>query len=282
MARYAVAGATGQIGSEVVRLLDAAGEQVRALVRDTARARAGLPGGVALVEGDMRDEQAQRRLLEGVDALFVVSSDPTAEPPIYRMAGALGVPLVVKSSAIGFGSEPPAGHARAEAALRSEPVASSVLRPNSFMQTLRSYLPRVIDADGTFGLPAGEGASAWVDTRDIAGLGAHLLRSRPEDAEPLHLVTGPRALTMSDVATIVSEATGQRLRYRPLSTKEALPALDRRLGPMGAFLAEHYAAVSAGGFAAVSDSVSRVLERPARSLEALVEEDVVAWTAAER
>lgn len=278
MARHVIVGATGQIGRDVARRLDGAGEQVRALVRDRQRAAAMLPATVELVVGDMRDEQAQRLLLHDADALFVASSDPPSEHAIYEMAGKLRLPLVVKCSAIGFGSDPPRAHAEAEAVLRAQPVTQRVLRPNSFMQTLRAYLPRLVEPDGSFALPAGDGASAWVDTRDIAAVAAELLRRGPEDDGPaVATVTGPDALTMHDVAAAISTATGQAIHYQPSSIEDAERRLAERLGPMGAFLVEHYRAVAAGGFATVSTTVPDLLGRPARSLPELIAEDIDAW-----
>ncbi|MER6918508.1 NmrA family NAD(P)-binding protein, partial [Streptomyces spiralis] len=48
-----VTGATGTIGSDVVRQLAARGEKVRALTRDPAKAR--VPAGVEVVRGDYHD-----------------------------------------------------------------------------------------------------------------------------------------------------------------------------------------------------------------------------------
>ena len=279
MARIAVVGATGQIGAEVVRLLVGGGHEVRALVRDAGHAQTTLSDGIDLLEGDMRDSARHGPLLTGADALFVVSSDPSLEPPIFRSAGRMGVPLVVKSSAVGFGGAAPSGHAAAEAVLVDQPVGAVILRPNAFMQTLRSYLPRLIEADGSFALPAGNGATAWVDTRDIAAVAATVLTSPPPDHPTIHLVTGPAALTMSQVAQAVSATTGRTVTFRPLAADEAEAHLVQRLGPMGAFLAEHYIAVAAGGFTDVATTVPELTGSPARSLHQLIREDPTAWTA---
>lgn len=278
MAPYAVVGATGQIGQELVRLLRDAGEEVRALVRDQARARGRLPADVELIEGDMLDAARLAMLLNGVKGLFVVSSDPATELGVYDAAGMHEVPVVVKSSAIGFGHAPPAGHAEAEAALMRHPVNWVVLRPNAFMQTLRSYLPALVEPDGSFPLPAGDSASAWVDTRDIAAVAATMLRRAPQGDGRVLTVTGPEALTMNEVATVIGQHLGRTLRYEPVPLEEGRRRLQEHLGPMGAFLAEHYSRVAAGGFAAVSDTVPRILGRPARGLDAFVAEDPSSWT----
>jgi len=70
--RVAVTGATGFIGWHAARALTAAGHEVRALVRDAGKGQRLLaPLGIGsdrLVEGDMADEAAVGRLLEGLGA----------------------------------------------------------------------------------------------------------------------------------------------------------------------------------------------------------------------
>ena len=67
--RVFLTGGTGFIGGEVARLLRARGDDVRALVRDPARA-AGLEAiGCGLVRGDLSDEGALTAALTGCDAV---------------------------------------------------------------------------------------------------------------------------------------------------------------------------------------------------------------------
>jgi dihydroflavonol-4-reductase len=67
VATVLVTGATGFIGSHVVRALLARGDDVRALVRTTSRTAEleSLP--VRLVNGDINDRGAVRRALRGAD-----------------------------------------------------------------------------------------------------------------------------------------------------------------------------------------------------------------------
>ncbi len=71
--RYAITGATGFVGGALARQLRATGHEVRALVRDPARATALSSLGVELVPGDLDDAAALDRLCDGVDGLFHVA-----------------------------------------------------------------------------------------------------------------------------------------------------------------------------------------------------------------
>src|SRR4051812_15964959 len=67
-----VTGATGNIGRNVIEQLVARGADVRALVRDPAKAD--FPEGVAVVQGDLLDVDAMRSALSGVSTLFLLNA----------------------------------------------------------------------------------------------------------------------------------------------------------------------------------------------------------------
>ncbi|MDE3075770.1 MAG: SDR family NAD(P)-dependent oxidoreductase, partial [Chloroflexota bacterium] len=74
--RALVTGATGFIGHHVALALLRHGYQVRALVRDGARARAQalLPGDVDWVQGDVRDADSLARAVKGCQVAFHVAA----------------------------------------------------------------------------------------------------------------------------------------------------------------------------------------------------------------
>ena len=107
-----VVGATGRTGRMVVaRLLDE-GVPVRALVRDTARARAMLGPDVKLFRGDLREPDTLAAPLAGAHAVVVATSGGADQPnsavivdyfgtaDLVRQAVAAGVDLLVYVSSI--------------------------------------------------------------------------------------------------------------------------------------------------------------------------------------
>ena len=118
--RYAITGATGFVGGSLAHQLRAAGHQVRALVRDPARATALGTLGVELVPGDLDDAGALDRLCDGVNGLFHVAGryklgqrDPSVgtrvnvEGTRNALAAAQrnGVPRVVYTSTLAVNSD---------------------------------------------------------------------------------------------------------------------------------------------------------------------------------
>jgi dihydroflavonol-4-reductase len=78
--RVLVTGATGFTGGHLARALRARGDDVRALVRDPARATELSKMGVELVTGDLRDGGAVGAAARGVEVVYHIAA-------IYRQAG---------------------------------------------------------------------------------------------------------------------------------------------------------------------------------------------------
>ncbi len=74
MSRLLVVGATGQLGTEVVRQARAAGRSVRALVRRSSRHLHLQAAGVDIAYGDLRDLESLRAACEGVDAVVATAT----------------------------------------------------------------------------------------------------------------------------------------------------------------------------------------------------------------
>src|SRR5258708_35827404 len=70
-----VTGATGTVGSEVVKQLAATGQRVRALVRDPKKA-AKFPKAVEVVHGDLEKPETLAPAFVGVEKAFVLSAGP--------------------------------------------------------------------------------------------------------------------------------------------------------------------------------------------------------------
>src|SRR5215207_2147280 len=100
-----VIGATGTVGSEVVRQLLASGERPRAFVRDPATARELLGPGIDWVAGDLDRAETLPAALTGADRVFLLtrqtSRQPAQEQAVVDAAVAAGVRHVVKLSVFG-------------------------------------------------------------------------------------------------------------------------------------------------------------------------------------
>ncbi|MFF3511507.1 SDR family oxidoreductase [Streptomyces sp. NPDC002573] len=144
-----VTGATGTIGSEVVRQLVARGEKVRALTRDPANAR--VPGRVEAARGHHRDRASVDAALVGAEVAFLVGQfgpeDADNGRGLVAAARAAGVRRIVKLSAIGTG-DPALGpigtwHLPGEQAVRDSGLEWTILRPSAFASNTLAWAAAV-------------------------------------------------------------------------------------------------------------------------------------------
>lgn len=263
-----VTGATGNVGSAVIRELLERGATVRAFVRDPA---AELPDGVERAIGDFEDPPSIRAALEGVEQVFLSSADGPRKVAHEAAVidAAADAELIVKASTLGasVGSplKPFDWNGRSEAHLRESGVPWVVLASAFYMTNLLAAADPV-RAQGILPAPAGEGRIAMIDPRDVGAVAAAVLTGSGHDGRTYRL-TGPAAIGYDEVAFELSKATGAPVRYvdvLPAAARDGLTAAgmpDWLVGHLdGAF-----ALIRDGAFEETTDTVCVLTRREPRS-----------------
>jgi len=276
MATLLVVGASGTVGSELSKQLAAAGHTVRKATSRTPTA----PDQVALnlLTGEGRDTA-----FAGVDrAFFLAPPGHTRQDrllnPLVDAARAQGVQKVVLMSAMGANADEAALLRVAERHLEASGLAFNVIRPNWFMQNFNTFWLHGIQSAGQILLPVGSAKGSFIDARDIAAVAARLLTSDTFANRDFDL-TGSRALDHTEVAAILTKATGRAIGYTDI-TPEAM-----RQGLLGAGLPADYADLllvilgffKAGYAERTTDAVARITGRPPRRFEDYAREHAAAW-----
>lgn len=217
-----VTGATGNIGRNVVEQLVARGASVRALVRDPAKA--GLPVGVEVVQGDLLDVDSLRAVMPGVSTLFllngVVADEFTQALIALNVARDAGIERVVYLSVIHsdvYVNVPHfAGKFGVERMIEAMGMPSTILRPAYFMDN-EMTIKDVVTAHGIYPMPIGNKGLAMVDARDVGEVAAIELIRREQASAPLPTTTinlvGPDTLTGVDAAAIWSDVLGRAIAF---------------------------------------------------------------------
>lgn len=270
---YLVTGATGTNGRELVKLFSERGIPVRVLVRDRKRAGAIALPHVEIVEGNFDAPQSLKNALEGVEHVFLLSnSSENAEKQqldFVESALASGVRHVVKLSQLGAKSDSPNRflryHAVVEEALRASGLRTTFLRPNLFMQGLLNFRS-TIASQGAFYAAAGEGRVSVVDIRDIAEVAFMALTEVGHEGKTYD-ITGPEALTHSEMAEQLSKAIGHPVSFvnvAPEDMREALLGIGFPEWQADGLL-EEYAEWSEDKAATISPDVQKVTGKEPRT-----------------
>jgi len=227
-----VTGATGAVGSELVRHLTRKGVPLRALARSPEKAKSRLGPAVEVVRGDFDRPESLNVALRGVDRMFLLSS-PDERAAILQgnaidAAVRAGVGHIVKLSAVESVSNSSCRllrvHAEIERKLEASGVPYTNLRPHSFMQATFASAATIASQGVMYGPPAG--AFPSVDVRDIAVVAAEVLTTSGHEGVT-YTITGPEALTYAQMASKIGAAIGRPVQFvevPPAAVREALVA----------------------------------------------------------
>jgi len=213
-----VTGATGTVGSELLRLLGGR-QPVRAMTRTPATAV--FPPGVEVVAGDFDVPESVARAVDGVCAAFLLTAPATPtgdhDAAFIDVARAAGVERVVKLSAIGTGEIAGRGevigvqHAAGERVLRESGIAWTILRPSVFATNTLSWAEAVRRGEPVPNL-SGAGRQGVIHPRDIAAVAVEALTTDGHHSR-IHTLTGPESLSVPEQAHILGEVLGRRVDH---------------------------------------------------------------------
>lgn len=276
MATILVVGANGTVGSELSRLLAAAGHTVRKATSRTPTAPDQVH--LNLLTGEGRDTA-----FAGVDrAFFLAPPGHTRQDlllnPLVDAARAQGVQKVVLMSAMGANADEAAPLRVAERHLEASGLAFNVIRPNWFMQNFNTFWLHGILTQGQILLPTGDAKGSFIDARDIAAVAAELLVSDRFNGQEFDL-TGAEALDHHQVAALLTQATGKAIGYTEIAP-EAM-----REGLLAAGLPADYADFlltilgyfKAGYSERTTDAVQTITGRAPRTLAQYAADYKAAW-----
>ncbi len=227
-----VTGATGIAGAEVcAQLATMPSVEVRATLHSPEK-RQFLPDTVAIVPFDTEDSASVDAAFVGIDKLFLLTPGGPPGPPatqvIMDAAKRHSVASVVKLSSIDPHGQPQAPTdlwaLEAEAMVRDTGIPCTFLRPPWFNQNFtRGYFAPMV-MQNVLALPFGEGLTGWIDTRDIAAVAAMALTEAGHEGKT-YTLTGPAAISLTDVAAILTQVTGRDIRFQHLTDEQWVQAM---------------------------------------------------------
>ena len=237
-----VTGATGNVGSEVVRQLasvtsniniKAAGRSLQKLQRVLKSDK------VKPIQIDYNKSETLREAVRDADSIFLVTpfqSDMVElTSNLLREAKKNDVEFMVMLSsflAADLEHETTVGrlHRQEEKIIDESGISSTFLRPNAFMQNFLNFFGHTIKTHDAFYLPAEDQKVSFIDVRDIAAVAVReLIRFQGRHENKTYHLTGPEAISFSQAAKIISQEINRNISYIDITEEDA----RKRMKEMG-------------------------------------------------
>jgi uncharacterized protein YbjT (DUF2867 family) len=198
---YLITGATGEVGSRVVRQLLERNIRPRILVRSEEKARSLFGNRVDVCVGDLAAPDSMRGTIQGADTVFLVNVGP-AIPERDKKAAIIckevGVRKIVRLSSldVSHGLAIGAWHEKSEAAIRTTGIPFTFVRPTGFMSNLLAWA-HSIGTESAVRSSTADGRRSFIHSGDIASVCLAALRNDEFSGEALP-ITGPESLTFGE------------------------------------------------------------------------------------
>lgn len=275
MAKILVTGATGGLGRQTLdRLLERIpASQVAALAREPAKLADFAERGVDVRHGDYLDKSSLEAALQGIERLFFISAPSFTDMVgqhrnVIDAACAAGVAHIVytgiqrRAGSDVIVDQVTVTEIATERFLDASGISYTILRNATYMDALPLLLgPNALTE---IRLPAGQGACTFVARRDLAEANAVVLTTEGHEGK-VYTLTGAVAVTMNDIAALLSQIAGRPVLYTDLPVSNFVAELGTAgvPEPVGVFLASWMEAIAAGEFSQASSDLEMLLGRPA-------------------
>lgn len=274
MKDFLITGATGQLGHGIVKqLLKRVPEKsIAVLVRDPSAAGTLASYGVEIRQGDYQDLASLESAFKGVDKLMFVSTTAfsdaitqhrnvvdAAESAGVRHIHYTGVQRPEHSEFVM--SQVTEWEQVTEKALAASSMAVTLLRNSLYLDALPLMLGDDVFVNGVRA-PAGSALAALAARAELAEAAAVVLAGTGHEGRT-YTLGGSEAVSMGDIAAIVSTIAGKSLPYADVTPAAFIAARTAAGMPdfVAAFLSEWFTAVAAGEFAEITGDLERLIGR---------------------
>jgi len=279
-----VMGATGQLGRRVMQaLLDngASADELITSVRSPKKAHDLFGHHFTVRHGDYNEPTSLRLAFKETDILLLIPTFAPVEQRVSQHFNALqaakdaGVKRVVFVSFMA--AEPGSQfliapfYLYAEAKLRLSGLPWTIVRNGMYIDPVADWIPDLVEM-GHLPYPVDHGKVAYISRDDLArGLAATCLAEKQQGK--LYKFTGSKAISMEELAGIISEVTGQHIPFKKVSEEEfsQICRTDNVTDSMIEILLSMYRAVERREFETVTNHLEQVTGSPPKPVEKAME-----------
>lgn len=279
MATFFVTGATGSVGTGVIRALLKKHHQIKAGSRHSERSQKVFGDSVEAVHFDYKDASTFSAV-DGADGVFLLG--PPLYPDLYKLLTPFTDYLIQQSgqrvvylSAYGMDDLPELPfHQQMEDKLKQSDLDWCIVRPGFFMQNFGNYERENIEQRKIIFFPAGKGKTGFISTRDI-GEAIAVLLSEDQYSHQTFTLTGEKAYSHFEVSQLLSEIRDEQIVYANPDEATYRDALAQAGVP--AFVADYmllvYGLIRKGKVDKVTTDVERLTGQKPETLRSALKRD---------
>ncbi|MFN8674615.1 MAG: NAD(P)H-binding protein [Candidatus Sericytochromatia bacterium] len=214
MSKTLILGASGNVGSEIARILKAKGNKVslatsRKVEKDEQ------------VHINLATKDGLENAFEGIDRAFLLAPPGYTNQdelinPVIDLAKKHNLKKVVFMTAMGADANPESPMRKAEIHLENSGLNFNIIRPNWFMQNFNTFWIHGIKTQQKIFLPVGTAKGSFIDSRDISAVASELLFNDTWNKQAF-ILTGNEALNHDEVAKIISEVTNKNITFEDIN-----------------------------------------------------------------
>lgn len=271
--RYAVTGASGQLGRLVVAELAkrAGAAAVVAVVRDPAKVTSLVPADVEVRAGDYEKPDLLDKAFAGIDTLLLISSSALGirvahhrnaiESAVRQGVSRIAYTSVLHAprSELGLADD----HRQTEAMLAASGVPHILLRNGWYTENYAASIPTAVQHGAFIGCAA-DGRISAAARLDYAEAAAIAILDDDRGGNAIYELAGDEAFTLAQFAAEISRQADKQIPYVNMSTTDYRAALIAAGLPEGVadLLSNSDDGASKGALFDSSRALSRLIGRP--------------------
>ena len=217
-----VTGFNGKVGFEVANKLKEKGLPAKCAVRHVEKAQEIYDDRYEFIQLDFSDSTTFEKALNDVEQLFLMypPGDDIKFEQFLKTAKEKNIQHIVYLSVKDVQYLPFIHHFKNEMLLKKLGVPYTFIRAGYFMQNLNDFLADEIRERQRIFVPAGNGKTSFVDTRDLAEVASVVFENPDRHQNKKYAITGEEALDFFDVAKLMTEVLDVEIQYTNPTVKE--------------------------------------------------------------
>lgn len=279
-----VTGASGNVGSYIIKGLINKGAKFKAALRSISEAPQLNLSPDQCIEFDFSRPETFAEALTGAERVFLMRPPAMSDVkkgigPFIEASQKARVKQIVFLSLLGAEKNPLVPHHKIENLILKSGIPYTFLRPSFFMQNLSTtHRSEIIDLNEIL-VPAGHGKTSFIDVRDIADI-AVLALTEPGHETRAYPLTGSESLSYGEIAQILTEELGRKISYSNPSILR-FTLYQRRKGTPWTFIVVMigiYTIAKLGKADTITDDLEKLLGRKPIRFRQFAKEHRHVWT----